>query len=57
MSARAKIRASIAAGKKLAKAEISVLGMGLMSCMPRRANMAALPNPKADTTAKPMASI
>ena len=47
-SARAKTKARMSDGTKLTTTEIRVLGRGLTPCMPMRAKMAALPNPRPD---------
>ena len=56
MSEKAKIMASRAVGRKLATAEIKVLGTGRMCCIPNLAKIAALPNPTAENIARPMAN-
>ena len=57
MSVKAKTRAKNAVGQKLTTTDNSVLDRGLMPCMPTRARMAALPNPKPDKSDSSIASM
>ena len=57
MSDKAKISARKTVGQKLTITDNYVLERGLIPCIPTLAKIAALPNPKADSSESAIASI